>query len=213
MIGSTTETATPRRPRMTWGEPIACQTTSSQLAEPKAVEHHDHAGQPHGHRRHQRIEEAEGGQREGGQVVAHGPAEVLDDHRVGRPGHPDRGRVRPGGRCPTGRRHCWPTAASEPLPMAHPTSAAAKAGASLTPSPTITTDRECIAAVCVDAPTLPAGAQSARGVVDVQLPGDRAHGRFAVTAEDRGGQARGSGDGQPPVWPRHAAGWSRRWRR
>ena len=48
-------------------------------------------------------------------------------------------------------------AASDPLPMAHPTSAAARAGASLTPSPTITTCRDRRLRMAARASTLPAG--------------------------------------------------------
>ncbi len=71
--------------------PPAASPDRPSRAEPEAVEDHDQAGQSHGHGGHQRVEEPEGGQREGRDVVAHGPPEVLHDDRVGRSGHPDGG--------------------------------------------------------------------------------------------------------------------------
>jgi hypothetical protein len=65
---------------------------SSQSGQPETVEDHDQAGQSHGQRGDQWVEEAERGQWEGGDVVAHRPSEVLDDHPIGGSGHPHRSR-------------------------------------------------------------------------------------------------------------------------
>ena len=187
------------------------QARSAQRVQTQAVEHHDHTGQSHGHRRHQGVQKAECRQRKGGDVVAHGPSEVLHDDRVGRPG---RRRPRPGplgGRCRASATSLLASAASEPLPMAHPTSAAASAGASLTPSPTMTTGRECWPSVG-QCRHLAGRAQTARAS---EMPS------AAATVSTAGALSPLRMDEERPIdarwstaaWPRGAAVWSPRWLR
>ena len=83
--------------------------------------------------------ERAGGERDGDDVVAGGPGQVLDHLAVAGPRQPDDAGDRRAGRDEARTTPADSMATSVPAPIAMPTSARASAGASLTPSPTIAT--------------------------------------------------------------------------
>ena len=82
-----------------------------------------------------------GGERDGDDVVAGRPGEVLDHLAVARPATGGSTPATPRGSLEASTTPADSMATSVPAPMAMPTSARASAGASLTPSPTIATRR------------------------------------------------------------------------
>ena len=111
-----------------------------EAAQPQRVGDDRDARERHrGARRSAGFSRAGGGQRDRGDVVAEGPAEVLLD-RPQRRAATGGSRRRPrAGRRETSVRSDASIATSVPVPIARPRSACASAGASLTPSPTIAT--------------------------------------------------------------------------
>ena len=104
-----------------------------------AVRDDEHRREPHRARRDHRVEHAERGERDGGDVVGEGPEQVALDRRE-RAARQTRWRRPAARRSPeTIVRSLASMATSVPVPMAMPRSACASAGASLTPSPTIAT--------------------------------------------------------------------------
>ena len=69
-----------------------CRAAASEPGEPQAVRDDKKARETHGDRRDERVEETGGGEGESRHVVPHGPAEVLEDDRIGGRCHADRGR-------------------------------------------------------------------------------------------------------------------------
>ncbi len=126
------------------------------------------------HRRGQRDAgpgQGAGGQRDGDDVVARRPGQVLDHLAVAGVGQPDERRRRPRGSLEARMTSADSMATSVPAPMAMPTSAPARAGASLTPSPTMATD-QAAGLQLGDLGVLVLGEDLGHDLVDAELAAD-----------------------------------------
>ena len=183
--------ATPAHLRSGMARPYSA---GPEPAQPQAVGDHEHGAERHRGGGDQRVEEPEGGQRDGGGVVAERPEQVALDRGQRPPGQRDRVRERRAGRRGPGSGRTPRSRRRSPVPIARPRSAWASAAASLTPSPAIATTRPA----CLQLPDrrdLAGGQHPGDHLVDADRVGDGAGGALVVAGQQHRAQPHGAQPG------------------